>query len=154
MAGSDRPGHRTFAEALACALRGTRLAAATQRHFRAHLGIAGGVLLAAAALGVAPAEFGVLALACGLVLAAELANTAIERLTDLVAPGADRRAGAVKDLAAATVLLASAGALAAGAFVLLPHLWPGTTALLPRLAALAGALCLGALAAAAAWARR
>ena len=58
------------------------------------------------------------ALAIGLVVAAELLNTAIEAVVDLVSPGEHPLAERAKDLAAAGVLVASVAALAAGLFVL------------------------------------
>ena len=57
-------------------------------------------------------------LAIALVGAAELANTAVEALVDLVSPDEHPLAKRAKDVAAAGVLVASAGAAAAGALVL------------------------------------
>lgn len=54
------------------------------------------------------------------VFAAEAFNTAIEKLTDFVCPEFDTRAGIIKDLAAAGVLLTSFFALAAGLIIFLP----------------------------------
>lgn len=54
------------------------------------------------------------------VLGAEVINTSIERLTDLVSPEFNREAGKVKDLAAAAVLIISIGALVVGIIVFLP----------------------------------
>ena len=58
-----------------------------------------------------------LALAVALVAAVELANTALEALVDLVSPGDHPLAKRAKDIAAGAVLVASAGAAAAGACV-------------------------------------
>ncbi len=122
---------RTFPEALACALRGVAHAARTQRHFRAHLVLAAGALLAAVAARFSAVELGILVATIGLVLAAELLNTAVEMLTDLVVPGEDARAAAIKDVSAAAVLAASACAAAAGAWLFLPRL-VGASPLLTR----------------------
>ena len=54
-----------------------------------------------------------------LVLAAELFNTAIEELTDMVSPGGDPRAGRAKDCASAAVMLTAFAAGAAWAVALL-----------------------------------
>ncbi len=113
---------RSFPQAVASALRGIRHAAWTQRHFRAHLVIATVTLLAAAWAGLGPGELALLATVIGLVLGAELLNTAVEMLTDLFHPHEGPRAALVKDVSAAAVLGSSIIAAVVGAFVLLPHL--------------------------------
>lgn len=62
-----------------------------------------------------PLWWALLALACGGVLAAELLNTALERLADRLHPEQHPEVGLAKDCAAGAVLLASAAALAVGA---------------------------------------
>ena len=64
-----------------------------------------------------------IALACALVLALELVNTAVEAVVDLVSPKPHPLAGVAKDAAAAAVLLASLGAVVVGLAVLGPPLW-------------------------------
>ena len=63
------------------------------------------------------------ALACALVLALELVNTALEAVVDLISPESHPLAKVAKDAAAAAVLLASCGALVVGLSVLGPPLW-------------------------------
>ncbi len=82
------------------------------------MGIAVAVLIVGAALRFSLASWAIVALAIALVLAAELANTAIEALVDLVSPGEHPLAKRAKDVAAAGVLVAALGASAAGALVL------------------------------------
>jgi diacylglycerol kinase len=48
-------------------------------------------------------DFVVIALATGMVLTAELFNSAVEGVCDVVEPGPDERIGVVKDIAAAAV---------------------------------------------------
>ena len=57
-----------------------------------------------------------------MVLMAELANTAIETLVDLVSPEYNLKAGLVKDIAAALVLLAALMAFTIGILILLPKI--------------------------------
>lgn len=135
---------RSFPQALTCAFRGLSLAARTQPHFRVHLLMAAGVLVAAVASGLSAVELGVGAVAIGLVLAAELLNTSLELLTDLVHPEADAQAAAVKDVSAAAVLLASVCAAAVGAFLFLPHLFAVAHALTQGLPAVLAALFFAA----------
>jgi undecaprenol kinase len=80
------------------------------------------VVVAGALLRLPPLGWAVVALAIGLVLAAELLNTALEAVVDLVSPDDHPLAKRAKDVAAAGVLAASLAALAAGAFVLLAAL--------------------------------
>jgi diacylglycerol kinase (ATP) len=63
-----------------------------------------------------------IALACTLVLALELLNSAIEAVVDLASPEYHPVAGAAKDLAAAAVLTAAVGATVVGLIVLGPPL--------------------------------
>ena len=58
-----------------------------------------------------------------LVWMAEIFNTAIEALVDLLSPERRPLAGKVKDLAAGAVLAAALGAVAIGAFIFVPKLW-------------------------------
>jgi diacylglycerol kinase len=80
------------------------------------------ILLAAAWAGVSPGELALLAAVIGLVLGAELLNTAVEMLTDLFHPHEGPQAALVKDVSAAAVLSVSIIAAIVGGFVLLPHL--------------------------------
>ena len=61
-----------------------------------------------------------ISLAIALVIVLELLNTAIEVLVDLVCPEQNPKAGAIKDLAAAAVLVASLFAVTVGLFIFVP----------------------------------
>lgn len=60
--------------------------------------------------------------AIGWVLTVEYMNTAIEKLTDIVSPQFDERAGNVKDIAAAAVLIATLTAIVIGVIIFFPYL--------------------------------
>jgi diacylglycerol kinase len=128
--------------ALACALRGLRHAAHTQRHFRAQLVIAAGALLFAAWASVSTVELALLAVTVGLVLGAELLNTAVEMLTDLLHPDRGPAAAAVKDASAGAVLAAAVLALAGGLLVLLPRSIPLSPAAARGIPVALSILCL------------
>jgi diacylglycerol kinase len=113
---------RSFAESVVCAWRGFHRTARTEPHFRAHLLIAAAVLAAGVVLGLTPTELAVVALTIGLVLTAELVNTAVELLTDLLHPDIGARAAAVKDVSAGAVLITVVAAVAVGISIFLPHL--------------------------------
>jgi hypothetical protein len=91
------------------------------------------------------ARVAVVIVACGLVLAAEGMNTALERAIDRVGRERHPLAGAAKDSAAGAVLVAALAAAAVGGVLLLPHVaacWQAFA----RASAPAKALWLAALA--------
>jgi diacylglycerol kinase len=96
-------------------------AARSQRHFRAQLALAAGVLVFAtwARLGVLPVA--ALLITVAVVLGTELLNTAVEMLTDLLHPDHGPAAAAVKDVAASAVLISVLLATAVGLLLLMPR---------------------------------
>jgi diacylglycerol kinase (ATP) len=109
-----------FGRSLRCAGRGLGQTFLSQPHFRFEVAVAVAAIAAALRL-----QTGVLAvlLACAVVLAAELLNTAIESLVDLLAPDPHPLAARAKDAAAGAVLVASGLAFAVGVVVFGPPLW-------------------------------
>lgn len=104
------------------AARGLRLLVRSERHARFHLAATLAVAALAAWCRVTPGEAASLALAVGLVLAAEALNSAVERLADRVTREPDPLIRDAKDLAAGGVLVAAAAALVVGLAVFLPRL--------------------------------
>lgn len=68
-------------------------------------------------------EWALVAFAIGLVFAAEILNSALERLCDIVQPEQDKRIGDIKDLCAAGVLLCALAAAAIGLLIFLPKIF-------------------------------
>ncbi len=97
--------------------------ARTQRNFRIHLMITGVVIVIGLWLRLSPGAWAVLALTFGLVLVAEIFNTAAEVLVDLASPDYHPLAKLVKDMAAGAVLLSALVAVVVGLFLLGPPLW-------------------------------
>lgn len=96
---------------LGFALSGLALAFCRERSVRTHL-LAGAAVLVVLLLLRPPAVWWAIAvLVVGLVLVAELLNTAIEALADRLHPERHPEIRVVKDVAAAAVLLASIAAL-------------------------------------------
>jgi diacylglycerol kinase (ATP) len=91
---------------------------------RNHFIAAAVVLLLALFLRVTPIEFGLLALSILFVLFAELINTAVEAVVDLVSPGYHLQAKIAKDTAAGAVLMAAAGAAIVGYLILAKYVLP------------------------------
>ena len=87
-----------------------------------HLLAAVGVAAAGYFFNVTRIEWCLLAGCIGLVIMAEVFNTAIETLTNLVSPEWHPLAGKAKDLAAGAVLLAAATAALIGTIIFWPYL--------------------------------
>lgn len=117
----SRPA-RTLAGSVGCAARGLGHAAATQPNLRIHLAAGMAAMAAAWWLRVSLVEWAVLGLTVALVLVAELLNTAVEVLVDLVSPERRPQAMLIKDIAAGAVLVCCLSALLAAAALLLPRL--------------------------------
>jgi len=90
-------------------------AALGESSFKTQLVAVVAVLVALIWLRPAPLWWALVALAVALVLAAELTNTAVERLADRLHPEKHPEIKLVKDCLAAAVLVASLGALAVAA---------------------------------------
>jgi undecaprenol kinase len=110
--------NQTFVRRLGFALGGLAAALRTEASFRTHLAATVAVVLALSWLRPAPFWWALVALAVALVLAAELANTAVERLADRLHPDRHPEIKLVKDCMAGAVLVASLGALAVAAALL------------------------------------
>jgi len=104
------------------ALRGIKTLLATQMNARIHLVALILVIAAGILVNLSTGEWALIALAVGMVLSAEAMNSALEFLANHTAPEWHDSVGKAKNLAAASVLLAAAGALAVGLFVFVPHL--------------------------------
>jgi diacylglycerol kinase (ATP) len=91
---------------------------------RTHFLVALGVLLAALFLRVSPIEFALLAISILFVLCAELINTAVEAVVDLVSPGFHPLAKIAKDTSAGAVLMAACGAGIMGYLILAKYILP------------------------------
>jgi diacylglycerol kinase len=94
-----------------------------QASFRVHFGVALVVFLLAFQLPISRWGWCVLIVCVGLVLALELVNTVIERLTKVLHPSHDPEIGNLLDIAAGAVLVVAIAAACCGLLVLGPPLW-------------------------------
>lgn len=99
------------------AARGVIAALRSEVHLRFHAGATVLVVGLGFYLDLNHLEWALVALAVAAVWSAELFNTAIEALTDLVSPAYHPLAGRAKDIAAAGVLLAALGAAVVGLII-------------------------------------
>lgn len=95
----------------------------SQRNAKIHLVVTLAVLALGVWLKITPSGWAVLVLTIGVVMAAEMLNTAVEALVDLVSPEYHPLAKIAKDAAAGAVLWLAIAAVVVGLLILGPPLW-------------------------------
>ena len=88
-----------------------------------HLVVAVLVVLAGWFFNITTTEWMLCLLCFGLVFGAEMVNTSIENLVDLVSPQRHELAGKAKDMAAGAVLLSALFAACVGLIIFIPKIW-------------------------------
>lgn len=81
------------------------------------------VIIAGFILDITYTEWALLVFAIGMVFTAEMINTGIEKIVDLVSPQKHPLAGLIKDLAAGAVLIAAITAAIIGLLVFVPKIF-------------------------------
>jgi len=104
------------------AFSGLRYVIISQRNAWIHAAITLLVVILAVLLKLNLQDWGILLLAIGLVWTAEIFNTALEALVDLVSPQPHPLAKIVKDTSAAAVLVSAIISILIGLLILLPPL--------------------------------
>ena len=111
---SDHPG---FRKSFLFAIQGFRTAVTTERNIKVMLAVGALAVAAGVVVGLDPLRWAVVLLCCAVVIMAELFNTAIETVVDLVSPEFHPLAGRAKDIAAAAVWFLSAVVAVVGLIV-------------------------------------
>lgn len=112
----------TLASSFGYAFAGLGYCFRTQRNFRIHISVAILAAIAGLLLGLSWLEWAVVASVIVLVLVAEMVNTMVEALVDLVTTEYHPLAKVAKDVAAGVVLLTAMGAVGIGLLIFLPKL--------------------------------
>lgn len=112
---------RKISQSFYCAGRGLVYVVKNERNFQIELFCAYAVFVLAIWLRVERWEAAVLLLTVGLVLVAEVLNTATERIVDILKPGVHPWAKIVKDILAAGVFLAAIVAVLVGIVIFWPY---------------------------------
>lgn len=105
------------------AIQGIRYVLQTQRNAKIHSVITLGIIALGTFLNITRLEWAVLVLTIGLVFSAEIWNTAVEALVDLVSPEFHPLAKIAKDAAAGAVFLLAIMSVIIGLLILGPPLW-------------------------------
>ena len=104
------------------AWKGLAYAFRTQLNFKVHILVSLLAITSGFLLEINTQEWLWILLAIAMVLVTELLNTALETLVDLVSPEYHPKAGAVKDIAAAAVLIMAFLSVLIGLIVFVPKL--------------------------------
>lgn len=99
--------HPSFRRSFLFAIQGFRYTVRTERNIKVMLGAAAFVICAGFVVGLDPLSWAIVLVCCASVISAELMNTAIETVVDLVSPEYHPLAGHAKDIAAAAVYVLS-----------------------------------------------
>jgi diacylglycerol kinase (ATP) len=113
-----------FIDSANYAIEGIIHAARTQKHMRYHFLAALVLLVTVLLLKVSALEFTLLTISVCFVLFAELFNTAVEAIVDLVSPDYHPLAKIAKDVSAGGVLVAAIGAAVMGYLILSKYIFP------------------------------
>lgn len=105
------------------AIEGWSYAIRHERSVWIHVVMTAAVIAIGTWLNVSRTDWALLVLAMGMVWMAELMNTAVETLVDLVSPEFNPLAKVAKDTAAGAVLVAALAAFVIGLLILGPPLW-------------------------------
>ncbi len=104
------------------AFHGLRVLLREEHNSRIHLLATLCVIVAGVVLHISALEWVAVAFAVGIVFSAEIFNSAIEDLSDVVCPERDERIKKVKDLSAAAVLVSAFTALIVGLVIFIPKI--------------------------------
>jgi len=112
-----------FFRSVGFAISGILHALRSERHMQFHAVAAVVAICVGAWLQLERWEWVTLVVTIAVVIAAELMNTAIERIVDLASPGLHPLAKAAKDTAAGAVLVTAIGAVLVGLLLFGPPIW-------------------------------
>ena len=99
--------HPSFRKSFLFAIQGFRTAVRTERNIKVMLAGGAFAIVLGLVVGLDAVSWAVVLLCCGVVISAELLNTAVETVVDLVSPEFHPLAGRAKDIAAAAVWVLS-----------------------------------------------
>ena len=105
------------------AIRGIREVFGTETNMKIHIGITLLVIICGVVFSISLIEWIFCLLCIGLVIGAEMINTAIENVVDLASPEQHPLAGKAKDIAAGAVLICAIISVVIGLLIFVPKGW-------------------------------
>ena len=115
-------GHNRLLFSFVYAFEGVLSGLRSERNMVIHFSAIATVVVFGSLLGLSATEWMICVILFGMVLMAELINTAIETIVDILCPEYDPRAKIAKDTAAGAVLMAAAAAAVVGLIIFAPKL--------------------------------
>lgn len=104
------------------ALQGIKHALKNDQNLRIHFVVAALVIIASLIFHVNPFEMGILGIMILLVITAEMINTTIEEMVNLITIEHRKEAKTAKDVAAGMVLLIASGSIIVGFLIFAPYI--------------------------------
>lgn len=112
-----------FKKSFNCAVRGLKYVAKNERNFRIEMIIAVIVAFLAVIFNIKIWEFVVVIFLITWVLVAELANTVVERVVDILEPRVHPYARLIKDIMAGVVLISALMSILVGGLIFSPYIF-------------------------------
>jgi diacylglycerol kinase (ATP) len=113
---------KKFLKSFKYAFEGIHYAFKNDQNLLAHILVAFLVINVSMALKVTPFEMGILGLTIMMVIVAEMVNSAIEKMVDLITKEHRQEAKIAKDVSAGMVLLTAFAAAIIGSLIFIPYL--------------------------------
>jgi diacylglycerol kinase (ATP) len=113
--------YRKWIDSVNYAIEGVLHASHTQRHVRLHFCIIIALLLFCFAIGVERRDFIIVTIIATIVIVAEIFNSSIETVVDMVSPHKSEKARIAKDMAAGAVLIGAVSSIITGFYILFPY---------------------------------
>lgn len=113
---------RKLIQSFKYAATGIHYAFRNEQNLVIHLIIATLVIVASIIFRVTPYEMGILGLTMLMVIAAEMVNTALEKMVDLITKEHRVEAMIAKDVASGMVLITAIGSVIIGLLIFIPHI--------------------------------
>lgn len=114
--------HHSLIESFGFAMNGIKLAVKYNRNIKIHFVIAILVIILSFPLSLSLSEKAIIIMIILLVLSAEMINTAIEEVIDLVTKDYREEAKYAKDVSAGMVFLVAVGSISVGLLIFIPHI--------------------------------
>lgn len=114
--------HKTLLKSFTYSFEGVIHAIYYNQNMRIHIVVAILVIAASLIFKVSPFEMVILGIMILLVIMAEMINTAIEEMVDLIVTKHYRQAKIAKDVASGMVLVAAVGSVIVGILIFVPHI--------------------------------
>lgn len=114
--------HKTLLNSFTYSFEGVFHVIRYNQNMRIHIIAAILVIIASVIFKVTPFEMGILGIMILLVIMAEMINTAIEEMVDLIVTEHKRQAKIAKDVASGMVLVTAIGSVIVGILIFVPHI--------------------------------